>query len=85
MAPETIYSRLSEILAKDFQINVASIEPDTPIFNQLSLDSMQLVAIIAKVEQEFGIELPLSLIEEPTLNSFISIVAEAMVKKNPQP
>ena len=85
MAPTSIVSRLSEILDKEFQINLAQIEPDTPILNQLPLDSMQLVAIVARIEQEFGIELPLSIIEEPTLNSFITIVGEAMMKKTAHP
>ena len=82
VSPEIIFSRLGEILDKEFQINLAQIEPDTPILNQLPLDSMQLVAIVAKVEQEFGIELPLSIIEEPTLNSFIAIIGKEIMNKN---
>jgi acyl carrier protein len=82
VSPESIFSHLSEILDREFQINLTQIEPDTPILNQLPLDSMQLVAIVAKVEQEFGIELPLSLIEEPTLNHFIAFIGKEIMNKN---
>ena len=82
MSREHIFSRLGEILDREFQINLAQIEPDTLILEQLPLDSMQLVAIVAKVEQEFGIELPLSLIEEPTLNHFIALIGKEIMNKN---
>ena len=76
-----IREKLFTILENDFNINLDGIDPDRPIFDQLPLDSMQLVAIAARIEEIFGIELPLTFMEKPTLNHFIQLVVEAVEKK----
>lgn len=73
-----IREKLFTILENDFNINLDGIDPDRPIFDQLPLDSMQLVAIAARIEEIFGIELPLTFMEKPTLNRLIDLVAEAV-------
>ena len=76
-----IKEKLFSILENDFNFKLDGIDPDRPIFDQLPLDSMQTVAIMAKVEEIFNIELPLSFMEKPTLNHFIQLVAEAVEEK----
>jgi len=73
-----IQERLSSILHDEFTINVGEIDPDRPIFDQLPLDSMQLVAIAVKVEETFGIELPLTFMGKPAINHFVKLVADAV-------
>jgi len=76
-----IQERLVPILENDFNLNLDGIDPDRPIFDQLPLDSMQLVAIAVKVEEVFGIELPLNFMEKPTLNHLIELVVDAVERK----
>ena len=73
-----IQEKLFTILENDFNINLDGIDPDRPIFDQLPLDSMQLVAIAARIEEIFGIELPLTFMEKPTLHRLIDLVAETV-------
>jgi acyl carrier protein len=82
MEKNSVQERLFSILEHEFAIKFDGIEPDRPIFEQLPLDSMQLVAIAAKIEETFGIELPLTFMEKPTLNNLIRLVVEAVEKKD---
>ena len=78
MEKDGMQEKLYSILTNDFNINLDGIDPDRPIFDQLPLDSMQIVAIMAKVEEIFNIELPLSFMEKPTLNHFVELVVDAV-------
>ncbi len=82
MEKNSVQERLFSILEHEFTLKFDGIEPDRPIFEQLPLDSMQLVAIAATIEETFGIELPLTFMEKPTLNNLIRLVVEAVEKKN---
>jgi acyl carrier protein len=76
-----IQERLISILENEFTITPGEIDPDRPIFEQLPLDSMQLVAIAANIEETFGIELPLTFMEKPTLNHLTELVVNAVERK----
>jgi acyl carrier protein len=78
-----IHERLFSILENECTIKLDGIDPDRPIFEQLPLDSMQLVAIAANIEETFGIELPLTFMEKPTLNHLIELVVDALERKKP--
>jgi acyl carrier protein len=54
---------------------------DVDFKNQSSLDSMQLVSISARIENEFGIELPLSAMGVQNLNEFVDIIQKEVEKK----
>jgi acyl carrier protein len=77
MEKDGMREKLYSILENDFNINLDGIDPDRPIFDQLPIDSMQMVSIMAKVEEMFGVELPLTFMEKPTLNFFIRLISEA--------
>jgi acyl carrier protein len=78
-----LQKKLFTILTDDFNINPEGIDPDRPIFEQLPLDSMQLVAIAAKIEEAFGIELPLTFMETPTLNRLVELIVNAVESTKP--
>jgi acyl carrier protein len=40
----------------------------------VSLDSMQFVSLMARIEVELNIELPISAMEVKTLNEFLAVV-----------
>jgi acyl carrier protein len=79
---EQLKDQLFAILEKDFNIAPASLDPDQPISQQVSLDSMQFVSIIGKIELVLNIELPMSVMEAKTLNEFLSFVEETIKKVN---
>ncbi|MBN2037232.1 MAG: acyl carrier protein [Chitinispirillaceae bacterium] len=78
-----IRERLLSILENEYNINPGDIDPDRPIFEQLPLDSMQLVAIAANIEETFGIELPLTFMEKPSLSHLIKLVTDAVERGKP--
>jgi acyl carrier protein len=72
--------KLFGIIQKDINIDPATIDPDKPIREQISLDSMRFVSIIARIELEMNIEIPISVMEAKTLNEFLSII-EMIIEK----
>jgi acyl carrier protein len=76
-----IKESLLSLLKKDFGINLAEFDFDKPVFDQTAVDSMRLVSIGASVEKEFDIELPLSFLENPTINNFLGLIEEELGKK----
>lgn len=71
---ESIRERLGQIIADDTGLDSAVIDPVKPIREQVALDSMQFVGLIAKVECAFDIELPLSILQISTLGEFYTAV-----------
>ena len=62
----------------EFGVQLAGIDPDRPIFEQVAVDSMQLVSIAASIEREFKVELPLSLMEQPTVRNLVRMISEGV-------
>lgn len=81
MTREEIKKRLDSLLENRYRLTLDAIDPDVPIMEQMPVDSALLINIMVDVEKEFGIEVPLTLIETPTLNNFLSIVGEEVAKK----
>jgi acyl carrier protein len=71
---ERLRKRLFGIIQKDINVDPATLDPDKPIREQISLDSMRFVSIIARIELEMDIEIPMSILEIKTLNEFLLII-----------
>ena len=71
---ENHVKKISTILEKEVNVKFSDIDPEKDIREQVSLDSMQFVKIIAILEEEFKIELPISIMEVSTLKEFLSII-----------
>jgi acyl carrier protein len=74
MENEQIRKRLRQIIGEDTGLDSADIDPHRPIREQIALDSMQFIGLIAKVEVAFAIELPLSVLHLSTLEQFFEAV-----------
>ncbi len=74
MAALPVYERLSALLDRDFNVDLAGIDPARSIFEQVPIDSLVLVGIAAGIEQEFGVELPLSFMEQPTIDNLLRMI-----------
>ena len=68
--------KLITLLADDFSLSIAGIDEHASVFDQLAIDSMLLVGIISRIEQEFGVELPLSLMDNPTLGNLVKLIED---------
>lgn len=78
---ERVKKRIDNILTEDTGIDPATIDPIEPIRDQIALDSMQFVSIIARIEIEFEIELPISIIQVNTLQEFYDEIQKMVLQK----
>ncbi|MBN1131111.1 MAG: acyl carrier protein [Chitinispirillaceae bacterium] len=85
MTAGEIKSRLAEMLSNEFQIDITGINPDASVFDAVSIDSITLIGIVTRMESEFAVEIPLSLIENPTLNNIIQTIARELSERPSDP
>ena len=50
-----VFEKIKDALASQFEVDAASITPDTDIVADLGADSLDLVELIMSLEDEFGI------------------------------
>jgi acyl carrier protein len=75
-----IKKKLFEIIETSLNINPECVDPDMPIRDQISLDSMQFVSVVGRIELEMNLELPMSVMEAKTLNEFLEIVDKTIIR-----
>ena len=74
MKPE-FKDKIIQILEQETHIDIATIDPDLPIRDQIVLDSMKFLSIIARIEQDLQIEIPISILQVVTLNEFLNTLS----------
>lgn len=72
--------KIFDILQKEVRLDPSSIEPNSDFRDQISIDSMQFVALLARLEKEFDIEIPISVMEAKTLNEFLGLLDRELDK-----
>ena len=55
-----------------------NIDLNGDLKNQLSLDSIQIVELFARLEKEFGIELPLKMMTVKTGKEFLELLEQSL-------
>jgi len=73
--------KIFDCVQKETSINLSSIDPSHDFLGQANLDSMQFVAVMARLEKEFDIEIPISAMESNTLNDFLVVLETEISKK----
>jgi acyl carrier protein len=73
--------QIFDILQKEVRLDPASIDPNSDFRDQINVDSMQFVALIARLEKEFDIEVPISVMEVKTINEFLESLDVELLKK----
>lgn len=71
--------KVLKIIEAETGIPPTEIDADADFREEAYLDSMQFVAIAARIEEEFKIELPITVVNVTTLNEFISFVKDQIV------
>ena len=54
MTDQEIETTLKNILAEDFEVDVATLTPETNLFTELDLDSIDAVDLVVRLQQETG-------------------------------
>ncbi len=54
MTDQEIESTIKRILADDFEIDAAKLTPETNLFTELDLDSIDAVDLVVRLQQETG-------------------------------
>ena len=57
MDKQELIKKTNEVLAEEFEIEVADITPDADVKETLELDSLSLVDMIALIESTFGVKI----------------------------
>ena len=54
MTDQEIETTSKNILAEDFEVDVATLTPETNLFTELDLDSIDAVDLVVRLQQETG-------------------------------
>jgi acyl carrier protein len=73
--------KIFDILQKEIRQDPASLDPTSDFREHINIDSMQFVTIIARLEKEFDIEVPISVMEVKTINEFLDALDIEITKK----
>ena len=75
---QKIKQKIFDIIRQETNIDLSEVNFHTNFLNQAFLDSIQFVSITARIEEEFGIELPISIMNISTLDEYLSIVDQQL-------
>ena len=72
-----VQEKVIQIVSDATKVEVASIKPETSFIDDLNLDSLDMVEMMMKMEEEFGIEIPEDQTESlKTINDVTSFLKE---------
>lgn len=54
MTDQEIETTIKNILAEDFEVDTAKLTPETNLFTELDLDSIDAVDLVVRLQQETG-------------------------------
>jgi acyl carrier protein len=74
MTDAQLQEKILDIVARETGSEHLRIDPEKDFRQQVHLDSMQFVGIAARIEDEFGIELPIDAVCANTLSEVASLV-----------
>lgn len=79
MEKQELIEKINEVLADEFEKEVADITPDADIKETLELDSLSLVDMVALIESEFGVKIKgAELTQVKTFGALYDFVYERM-------
>ncbi|MBF0384395.1 MAG: acyl carrier protein [Candidatus Omnitrophica bacterium] len=55
MIKEEVIKRINKVFEKDFEIDLKRLKPDAQIFNDLGLDSLDIVDLVVALQKEFSV------------------------------
>lgn len=77
MTDQEIETTIKNILAEDFEVDVATLTPETNLFTELDLDSIDAVDLVVRLQQETGKKVnPADFKEIRTLGDVTKVVSK---------
>lgn len=58
MAAEEVQSKIKQIIVDELGVDDAEVTPNARFIDDLGADSLDLVELVMRFEEEFGIEIP---------------------------
>ncbi|HPH69089.1 MAG TPA: acyl carrier protein [Kofleriaceae bacterium] len=58
MSPQEIENKVKEIICKELEVSPEKVRPETSFTDDLKADSIAVVELVIKFEEEFGITIP---------------------------
>jgi acyl carrier protein len=58
MGSQQLYDALKEVLVGRLKVEPEAIKPEASLFEDLGLDSIDLMTAVMAIEEQFGIEVP---------------------------
>jgi acyl carrier protein len=66
-----ILERLYAVIEEELGVDPRAVDPEKNFIFELGLDSVQLAAVAMRIDMEFEISLPMSIIGAPTMAGFL--------------
>ena len=77
MTEAEIAKKIKDILAADFDVDPGALKPETNLFTNLDLDSIDAVDLVVRLQQETGKKVnPEDFRQIRTLSDVVSVVAK---------
>jgi len=57
MNKQDVFERIKEILVEEFEVDATAITPDSNLYSELELDSLDSVDLIVALENEFSFKI----------------------------
>lgn len=77
MTDQEIETTIKNILAEDFEVDTAKLTPETNLFTELDLDSIDAVDLVVRLQQETGKKVnPADFKEIRTLGDVVKAVSK---------
>lgn len=82
MAREDVVTALKEVLVDKLQVEADTVTEDANLFDDLGLDSIDLMTVVMAIEERFDIEVPDEELEDVTTISQAADLLSAKVGTN---
>lgn len=74
------FEKIRKIIAEEMNLNVENVKPESRFVEDLAADSLDVIQIVLKLEEEFDIEIPDDAVEQ--ISTVQDAVDQIKSKKN---
>lgn len=74
------FEKIQKIIAEEMNLNVEDVKPESRFVEDLAADSLDMIQIVLKLEEEFDIEIPDDAVEQ--ISTVQDAVDQIKSKKN---
>ena len=74
------FEKIQKIIAEEMNLNVEDVKPESRFVEDLAADSLDVIRIVLKLEEEFDIEIPDDAVEQ--ISTVQDAVDQIKSKKN---